>query len=291
MRVEEGFVPTPPGKVWYRRVGGERARFAPLLLLHGGPGASHDYLENLEALASPEREVVFYDQLGCGKSDQPNDPALWTVELFVRELAQMRESLGLSRVHILGQSWGGMLAIEYMLTRPLGVVSLILSNTASSMPLWVAEANRLRAALPVDVNATLLEHERAGTTSSPEYAAAMMTFYDRHVCRVKPYPDFVARSFAQIGVVYNTMNGPSEFHVTGVIRDWDRTPRLGEIRAPTLVISGEFDESTPAINRVLHEGIAGSHWVMLKNCSHLSHVEDPQGYMGAVHDFLAQVEA
>ena len=291
MRVEEGFVSTPPGKVWYRRVGGECAQLASLLLLHGGPGASHDYLENLEALASPEREVIFYDQLGCGKSDQPDDPALWTVELFVRELARMRESLGLSRVHILGQSWGGMLAIEYMLTRPPGVVSLILSNATSSMPLWVAEANRLRAALPADVNATLLEHERAGTTSSAEYAKAMMTFYDRHVCRVTPYPDFVERSFAQIGVVYKTMSGPSEFHVTGVIRDWDRTSRLGEIRTPTLVISGEFDESTPTINRVLHEGIAGSQWVMLKNCSHLSHVEDPQGYMLTVRDFLARVEA
>src|SRR5204863_2516161 len=152
---------------------------------HGGPGAPHDYLENLEALATDTRRVIFYDQLGCGHSDQPDDTSLWRVERFADELATVRRELGLDRVHILGQSWGGMLAIEYALRQPAGLVSLILSNTTPSIPLWIAEANRLRAELPPEVNTTLLRHEEAGTTDDPEYQEAMKVYYDRHVCRVR----------------------------------------------------------------------------------------------------------
>ncbi len=291
MKTEEGFVVIGPHKTWYQRVGGEHARLAPILMLHGGPGAPHDYLENLGALASPDRAVIFYDQLGCGRSDHPDDPALCQIRCFVDELALVRDHLKLDRVHILGQSWGGMLAIEYALTRPHGIASLILSNTTSSMTMWVAEANRLRGELPPEVNAMLLRHEAAGTTDSKEYVDAMRVFYDRHVCRRVPYPDFVQRAFDQIGYVYLAMNGPSEFHVTGVIKDWDRSARLGEIDAPTLIISGRYDESTPAINRVLRDGIRGSEWVMLDDASHLSHVEQPEAYMRAVTDFLARIES
>ncbi|MBA2284808.1 MAG: proline iminopeptidase-family hydrolase [Ktedonobacteraceae bacterium] len=290
IREQEGFVPVDGYRVWYRIVGGgSEHEHPPLLLLHGGPGAPHDYLENLEALASDTRRVIFYDQLGCGRSDQPDDTSLWRVERFVEELATMRRELGLERVHILGQSWGGMLAIEYMLTRPRGVAGLILSNTTSSIPMWVAEANRLRADLPPEVNATLLRHEEAGTTDSAEYLAAMQVFYQRHVARV-PLPDYVQRGFDNISPVYYYMNGPSEFHVIGPIKDWDRTDRLHEIQVPTLILSGRYDESTPAINEVLRRGIAGSEWVVLENSSHLSHVEEPELYMQTVRAFLKRVE-
>jgi L-proline amide hydrolase len=137
----------------------------------------------------------------------------------------------------------------------------------------------------------LLKHEQAGTTDSQEYKDAVQVFYDRHVCRVKPLPDYVQRAFDQIGFVYNYMNGPSEFHVIGPIKDWDRSDRLSEIRVPTLIISGRYDESTPAINEVLHKGIAGSEWVLLPNSSHLAHVEEPERYMQIVNDFLARVES
>ncbi|HET9921848.1 MAG TPA: proline iminopeptidase-family hydrolase [Ktedonobacteraceae bacterium] len=291
---EEGFVPVEDGyRVWYRSVGGggEHERI-PLLLLHGGPGAPHDYLENLSALASEARRVIFYDQLGCGQSDKPDESVIrqWGVQRFVDELATMCRELGLDRVHILGQSWGGMLAIEYALTQPQGLVSLILSNTTSSIPLWVAEANRLRSELPPEVNATLLRHEEAGTTDSAEYQEAMMVFYERHVVRVNPMPDYVQRAFDNMSAVYYIMNGPSEFHVTGTIKDWDRTDRLSEIRVPTLIISGEYDEATPVINEVIHKGIPGSEWVMLENCSHISSAEDPERYMQLVQNFLRRVE-
>ena len=294
MYEQEGFIPVEDGyRVWYRSVGGGgEQEDVPLLVLHGGPGAPHDYLDNLAALASDTRQVIFYDQLGCGRSDKLDEDTIrqWGVQRFVDELATVRRELGLDRVHILGQSWGGMLAIEYALTQPAGLVSLILSNTTPSIPLWVAEANRLRAALPPEVNAILLRYEEAGATDAAEYQEAMTVFYGRHVVRVNPMPDFVQRAFDNIGAVYSIMNGPSEFYITGVIKDWDRSDRLSEIRVPTLIISGEYDESTPTINELLHKGIAGSEWTLLENCSHLSHVEEPERYMQLVRNFLQKVE-
>jgi proline-specific peptidase len=291
MLEQEGFVPVDGYKVWYRSAGGgSDQEQIPLLILHGGPGAPHDYLENLEALSSETRKVIFYDQLGCGRSDHPDDPSLCQVSRFADEVESMRKALGLEQVHILGQSWGGMLAIEYALRQPKGLASLILSNTTSSIPLWVKEANRLREELPPEVNATLLRHELAGTTSDPEYLQAMDVFYVRHVCRVSPVPEFVQRTFDQMGYVYNYMNGPSEFHVIGVIKDWDRTDRLTEVHVPTLIVSGRYDEATPVINEVLHRGTAGSEWVVLENSSHLSHIEEPELYMQTVRAFLKRVE-
>jgi L-proline amide hydrolase len=201
--------------------------------------------------------------------------------------------LGLERVHILGQSWGGMLAMQYMLTRPRGVASLTIASSPSSMRLWLAEANRLRAELPATVQATLSEHERAGTTDSPEYAAAMQAFYDRHVCRVVPNPPCVARALAKLlewPQVYHTMNGPSEFHVVGVIKDWDVTSRLREIDVPTLVTTGRYDEATPLIGTTVQQGIRGSQWVVFEQSAHLAHAEEPERYMAVLADFLARVE-
>jgi len=221
LREQEGFIPVGEYRIWYRIVGGGADHEnIPLLALHGGPGVPHDYIENLADLASDTRRVILYDQLGCGRSDKPDDTSLWRVDRFVEELGIVRRELGLDRVHLLGQSWGGMLAIEYALTQPQGLISLILASTLSSMPMWIAEANRLRNELPPEVQATLLRHETAGTTDDPEYQQAMMVFYERHVIRVVPMPDQVKRALDQVGQVYYTMNGPSEFHVTGVIKDW-----------------------------------------------------------------------
>jgi proline-specific peptidase len=293
MREQEGFIRVAGEyRVWYRIVGGgAEHEHVPLLALHGGPGVPHDYIENLEAMASDSRRVIFYDQLGCGCSDQPDDNSLWRVDRFVEELGIVRRELGLERVHLLGQSWGGMLAIEYMLTRPHGIVSLILASTLSSMPLWIAEANRLRNELPPEVQATLLQHETAGTTDDPEYQEAMTVFYERHVCRVVPMPAHVKRALDQAGVVYHVMNGPTEFHVIGVIKDWDQTSRLSEIHVPTLITSGRYDESTPRINEILHNGIAGSEWVIFENSSHMAHVEEPDLFLPLVASFMERIEA
>src|SRR5260370_19964134 len=206
--------------MWCRMVGGGADdENIPLLALHGGPGVRYDYMENVADLASGTRRVILYDQLGCGRSDKPDDTSLWRVDRFVEELGIVRRELGLDQVHLLGQSWGGMLAIEYALTQPRGLVSLILASTLSSMPMWTAEANRLRNELPPEGHATLLRHAAAGTTDDPEYQQAMLVFYERHVIRVVPMPDQVKPALDQSAQVYYTTNSPIEFHVTAVITD------------------------------------------------------------------------
>jgi L-proline amide hydrolase len=144
--------------------------------------------------------------------------------------------------------------MEYALTQPDGLLSLTIADSPASMRQWVAEANRLRAQLPLEVQQTLRKHEEAGTTDDDEYEEAMMVFYRRHVCRLDPWPEYVRRTFAHLAEnpeVYHTMNGPSEFHVTGTLKEWDIVDRLGEIRVPTLVISGRYDEATPAITETV----------------------------------------
>jgi L-proline amide hydrolase len=293
--VQEGYIPFKGYQTWYRIVGeGEEPGKLPLLCLHGGPGAAHDYLESLDAMADTGRRVIYYDQLGCARSRiDESKPDMWTVELYVEEVDVVRQALGLDHIHLLGQSWGGMLAMEYMITQPKGVASLTIASSPASMVQWVTEANRLREQLPSDVQAALTAHEAAGTTSSPEYLEAMQVFYDRHVCRV-PYPDYVQRSFDQMAAypeVYNTMNGPSEFHVIGTIKNWDVRHRLPEINVPTLVTSGYYDEATPLIAETVQKGIPGSKWVLFENSSHMAHVEEANRFMNVLSDFISQHEA
>jgi L-proline amide hydrolase len=180
--------------------------------------------------------------------------------------------------------------MEYALTQPAGLASLVVASSPASMHQWVDEANKLRAQLPADVLATLERHEAAGTTSDPEYEAACMVFYERHVCRV-PFPDYVQKSFAQMGEVYMSMNGPSEFHVVGTIKDWSIVDRLPEIHMPTLVVSGEHDEATPAINRTVADGIPGARSVVFPDASHMAHVEHTAEYLALLDGFFADVEA
>lgn len=292
MHEQEGFIPVGGYRVWYRIVGGgAEQENIPILTVHGGPGIPHDYITDMAALASANRRVIFYDQLGCGHSDQPDNPSLWTIERSVEEIGIVRQALGLENVHLWGQSFGGLFALEYALAQPEGLVSLTLASSTSSIPLWIAEANRLRAELPADVQATLLRHEQARTTNTPEYLQATMVFYDRHVIRLKPIPEHVQRAMDQAGQVYETMNGPSEFHVIGTIKDWDRTNKLSDIHVPVLITSGQYDESTPVINEVMNKGIAGSEWVLFKHSSHMAHVEERELYLSTMRAFLERVEA
>ena len=294
MNATEGTIPFKSLETWYRIVGErETPGKLPLLLLHGGPGAPHDYLESLEALAATGRRAIFYDQLGCGNSSR-SDESLWNVETFVEEVAVVREALGLERTHLFGSSWGGMLAMEYALTQPSGLASLVISSSPASIPLWAEETGRLRSELPPEVRRVLDEHEAAGTTSSPDYRTAMLEFYNRHVCRADPWPDGVARTFAKMegdSDVYNHMQGPNEFVITGTFRDWDITGRLGEIDVPTLFTSGRHDECTPMQAEIVHRGIRESEWVVFEDSSHMQFVEEPERYLEVVDDFLSRVEA
>lgn len=285
----EDTVPFRDGETWYR-IEGDLGGGLPLVALHGGPGATHDYLLSLTDLAG-ERPVVFYDQLGNGKSSHfPGRGAdFWTVALFVEELHNLVGALDLGDHHVLGQSWGGFLAQEYALTHPAGLRSLVLADTAASFPRFVEEANRLRAQLPDGVDDTLRRHEEAGTTDDPEYVEACMVFYKRHVCRLDEWPAEVNAAFEWLErdpTVYHTMNGPSEFHVIGSIRDWSSQSRLGGIDVPTLLVSGRHDEATPALQEELHHGIAGAEWVVFEESSHMPHVEERERYMRVVGDWL-----
>jgi proline-specific peptidase len=282
-------------QVWTRTVGAAAdPTKLPLLCLHGGPGVPHDYLEPIEGVAASGRQVVFYDQLGCGNSDQPHDRSMWTPALFLEEIDVVRAALGLDRIHLLGQSWGGMLAMQYAITQPKGLVSLIVASSPARMDDWEAAADEMRRQLPADVQAALAKHESAGTTDSAEYQAAMTVFYKRHVCRLDPYPPNVQRAFDKVAAnpeVYHTMWGPSEFHVTGNLKGWDVSGDLHTIKVPTLVTSGRHDEASPAVVEPIVRGIAGAKQVIFENSSHMSHVEEAELYVRTVGEFLETVEA
>jgi L-proline amide hydrolase len=291
--VTEGHVDFRGYRTWYRVTGSLDADKAPLVVVHGGPGCTHDYLDSLTALADTGRAVIHYDQLGNGGSTHlPGEGAdFWTVDLFAAELDNLVAKLGIAgRYHVMGQSWGGMLAAEHAVTRPVGLRSVVIADSPASMELWLAAANRLREQLPADVQATLLRHEEAGTTDSEEYVAATRVFYDRHVCRI-PWPEEVARTFAAMDedpTVYHTMNGPSEFHVVGTLKGWTIIDRLDRITAPTFLISGKYDEATPEVVQPYADRIADVRWQIFENSSHMPHVEEKDACLEAVAAFIAQ---
>jgi proline-specific peptidase len=292
-RIQESYLPFRGHRTWCRAVGETEDGRCPVLVLHGGPGAAHDYLEPLEDLARTGRQVIFYDQLGCGRSDHIHDTSLWTVQLFLDELRTVREQLGLDRTHILGHSWGGMLALEHALARSKGIESLVICDSPADMGQWVSEADRLRKELPREVQLTLLRHEAADTTMSLEYQAAMLIYYRRHVCRLDPWPEYIDRSFAQLArdpEVYNVMCGPSEFFVTGKLKDWSIVHRLGEIGEPTLLMSGRYDEATPEVVRAVQRGISGSEWRLFEQSSHMPHAEERKLFMSVLDEFLCRIE-
>lgn len=279
-------------ETWYRISGDLGTGKTPIVILHGGPGVAHNYVDSYKLLAKQGRAVIHYDQLGCGNSTLLPDKGadFWTPQLFIDELENLVDHLGIRPAfHVLGQSWGGMLGAEYAVTRPKGLRSLTIANSPASMKLWVEEANRLRAGLPVDVQETLTRHEQAGTTDSPEYQQATMAFYERHVCRVVPFPPEVEESFAQVArnpTVYNTMNGPNEFFVIGTLKSWSIIDRLPAVDVPTLIISGRHDEATPATVQPYKDGIKGSQWEIFESSSHMPHVEEKEKCMQVVGAFL-----
>lgn len=280
-------------ETWYRIVGELRPDGpAPLVTLHGGPGASHDYLLTLADLA-PARPVVFYDQVGNARSTHfpGRGEEFWTVELFLRDLHNLVEKLGIARRHhVLGSSWGGFLAQEYALTHPDGLRSTILADTACSYPDFFSEANRLLAELPLEVQATLSRHEEAGTIEDPEYEEAGKVFYSRHFCRIDPWPQELVDSFGWIErdpTVSDAMNGRG-FRNVGSLKDWSAKERLGEIEVPVLLVSGRYDEMTPALQETLKAGIPDCEWILFEDSSHLPHLEERERYMHVVGDWLAR---
>ena len=286
----EGYVEHGGNRTWYRVVGEGSDGRQPLLCLHGGPGSTHNYFAPLERLAEDGRAVVFYDQLGCGLSDRP-DGIEWGVGVFLAELAAVRDRLGLERIHLLGTSWGGMLALEHALSGYGGLASLVLSSTLASIEEWVAEALRLRAQLPADVVATLDRHEAAGTYDDPEYRAALDVFDDRYVRRGAIGRPELALMKAGLGKEsYRAMVGPNEWTVTGALRGWDVRDRLGEIAVPALVVRGRYDLCTESIAATLLRGLPDAREAVFEESSHMPALEEPQRYREVVGAFLRRAE-
>jgi len=285
----QGFIDVPGGPVWYSVAGDGPG--IPLLVLHGGPGGRICGYARLDALGN-ERPIIRYDQLGSGRSGRPDDLSLWKVERFVEELHVVRQQLGLGQMHLLGHSWGGSLAAAYVLEKGTdGIASVILSSPLLSTPLWVEDANYLRSLLPEDVQKTLTEHEAAGTTDSDEYQKASEVFYERHVNGGKLTESPAECDAAPSGkFVYEYMWGPTEFHATGTLLDFDVTDRLHEIDVPVLFIAGQFDEARPERVAEFQELIPGSKLTIILDAAHSTLGRKPDEYRNVLENFLDSVE-
>lgn len=259
-----------------------------VLCLNGGPGLPCDYLREAHScLVDQGYRVVAFDQLGTGASSRPTDAALWTITRYVAEVEAVRTALDLGRVHLLGHSWGGWLSIEYALTHPKALKSLILADTNADMPHLVSELYRLREALGSETVAMMQRHEAEGTFTHPEYQAAITLLNYRHVCRLAEWPAPVKRSLDDWNMgPYETMQGPNEFLYTGNLKDWNRVPDLHRIEVPTLILCGQHDELTPACSLRMKQHIAGAEIHVFPNSSHMPFYEEPAAYYPVLTAFL-----
>ncbi|EXJ65834.1 uncharacterized protein A1O5_11075 [Cladophialophora psammophila CBS 110553] len=282
-------------ETWYKVYGDltSSSTGRPLVILHGGPGMGHNYLLNLQRLSDQYGiPVVFYDQLGCGRSthlqEKRLDTDFWVPELFVAELDNLLEHLGISEFDLLGQSWGGMLGSMFAIRGSRGLKRLIISNSPASMKLWVEACNKWRSQLPRDVDNVLTRHEENQTYDDPEYKSAVEEFYKRHVCRVYPFPQDLLDTLANVEVddtVYYTMNGPSEFTVIGNLKTWSVIEDVHKITVPTLLLNGEWDEARDSCVYPFFQ-IPKVKWYTLLGASHCSNLEVPEKYMEVVVEFL-----
>jgi proline-specific peptidase len=279
------WVPVPGGQVFTARYGSGNG--SALVVLHGGPGMPSYYLEPLADLAD-ERDVILFDQLGCGRSERPDNPRLWTVERAVEEVEAVRRTLGLGAISLLGHSWGGFLALAYTAVHPANVSALVLSSPLVSVDLWMQDAARLVARVPASIREKIAQHEAEGTFSHPDYQAATMAFYKKFFCKLEPWPANLQLTFQEMGQQpYEVMWGPSEFSQTGNLRGQDLTPDLANISIPSLWICGTQDEVIPStLERFAR--IAGGQTCVIDGGTHCLHLEHPAEYLRVVASFLAR---
>jgi len=285
----QGFIDVPGGPVWYKVSG--TGPGLPIMTLHGGPGGTSCGNQLLEKLGD-ERPVVRYDQLGSGRSGRPDDLSLWNTERFVEELHTIRQELGLEHFHLYGHSWGSALAAAYVVEKGTdGIASVVLSSPLISTPAWIEDANYLRSLMPEDVQATLTEHEEAGTLDSDEYREATRKFYARHVSYGERKETATGCDDApRSSLIYNYMWGPTEFRATGNLVDFDVSDRLHEIDVPVLFITGEFDEARPETVARFQQMIPGAQMIVIKGVAHASLSRAPDVYRQALEKFLDWVE-
>jgi len=280
LSAREGFIRFQDYRTFYKVIGDlDRIPLGkiPVLAIHGRP-VSHLALKPLERLAEFGRPIIFYDQLGCGRSDRPDNPEMWTINLFVEEVTEIRRQLSLDRVHLIGHSWGGVVAMENALRNIQEIKSLILSSTYCDSSVFDSNLDSLRKKLPAEVYETLLRHETAGTTEDPEYKQADKVFILKHVCRVDPWPNYLDQSLEHQPVGKVNTEG------------WTIRARLNAIDIPTLVTCGRYDFCTPAHAEIIHSSIPGSKLVIFEGSSHYAHIEETDRYIDVLDEFLSLVE-
>ena len=258
-----------------------------VLCLHGGPGATHDYILPLADMAEAGYRVVFYDQLGCGNSEVPKNITLFTVEYAVEEVEAVRKTLGLGKVNLVGSSWGGMLTLAYALKYQKNLKSIVTIGGLANVPLTTTEMERMKNQLPQETLAIMKKYEDEGDFENPENQKAVQVFYNRHLCRLPEWPAEMRYSFEHISKpVYLTMNGPNEFTIIGNIRYWDATSQLHKIKVPALVMGGRYDEVSPRVARSIHREIKGSKLVTFQRSSHVPFWEEREKFMQVLRSFL-----
>lgn len=276
-------------ETYYRIVGGKTDK-APLLLLHGGPGSTHNYFEVLDSLAATTgRQVISYDQLGCGESYVEGHTELWTLKTWTEELIALRRHLGIDRVHLLGQSWGGMLIIAYLIEcRPEGVESVILSSTLPSSQLWSREQHRLISFMSEQEQQAIAHAVATGDFNYPPYIAANDHYTVLHADEITAASPECLKRPKRFGTEsYLAAWGPNEYTPTGTLRDFDYTSRLHEISQPTLIISGTNDECTPLIAKTMYDRIPNARWELLDGARHMTFIDCTDKYKKLLADWLS----
>ncbi|MFV0363359.1 MAG: proline iminopeptidase [Suipraeoptans sp.] len=290
MKVKEGYMPYLEYKTYYRVVGESTGNKKPLILLHGGPGSTHNYFEVLDRLAEEDgREIVMYDQIGCGESYVENRPDLWNSKNWVNELVELRKYLGLNEAHILGQSWGGMLLLDYVCNyKPTGVSSMILSSTLPASWMWGEEQHRMIKELPIEYQEAIEKATASNDYSDPIYQAAETEYMLRHAAGAvtEDSPECLRRPVQKGGESYVVGWGPNEYTPQGTLKDYDVTKQLKDIKEPALVINGGNDLCTPYIAKYMYDRIPNSKWELFRTCRHMCFVEDNDGYVELMKEWL-----
>ena len=284
----ESYLPVPGGRLWYKVSGGGSG--TPVILLHGGPGYSSFYLKPFEALGD-DRPVIRYDQLGGGKSDRITDTTLFTIAHFVRELDSLRAHLGYTKVHLLGHSWGTILALEYYRVHPEHVASLTLASAALDIPAWERNARRLVGTLSDSAQRAIRTREAQRRFDAPDYQAALGEFYGKYVWRHPVQADLDSLMSTVNEAIYNYMQGPSEFTITGTLKRYDGTSLLKGVTVPTLYTVGEFDEADPPTIKRFARMTPGAQVVVLPGAAHLTPWDARDENIRAVRTFLRAADS
>lgn len=290
MEIREGYMPFLEYKTYYRVVGKNTGNKKPLVLLHGGPGSTHNYFEVLDRIVEEDgRQLVMYDQIGCGNSYVENRPDLWNSKVWIEELIELRKHLGLDEIHLLGQSWGGMQTLEYVCNyKPEGLKSIILSSTLPASWLWAEEAQRMIAQMPQDMQDAIKKATESGDYSSPEYQAAEAEYMRQHCAGevTENDPECLRRPKKAGRESYVVGWGPNEFTPLGTLKDYDVIDQLGDIKEPALIINGGNDLCTPYVAKFMYDRIPNSEWELFRTCRHMCFVEDNDHYVEVLKKWM-----